>query len=76
MAHELLGKKAPDFTLVGIDLQPIKSSDYEGKNLILHFFPLAFSSTCTAQMCTANTVENDYSSLNVSFRVEKIRRRK
>lgn len=64
MEHELLGKKAPDFTLVGIDLQPIKFSDYKGMNLILHFFPLAFSSTCTAQMCTANTVENDYSGLN------------
>lgn len=58
------GQKAPDFKLVGTDLQPITLKDYKGKNLILHFFPLAFTSVCTTQMCTANANENDYSSLN------------
>lgn len=59
-----VGMKAPDFKLVGLDLQPVSLSDYQGKNLILHFFPLAFTSICTAQMCTANEEENDYSQLN------------
>lgn len=58
------GQKAPEFKLVGTDLQPITLSDYKGKNLILHFFPLAFTSVCTAQLCTANAEENDYTALN------------
>lgn len=61
-----IGDKAPDFKLVGTDLSPITLSDFKGKNLILHFFPLAFTSVCTAQMCTARDEENDYSSLNAS----------
>ncbi len=58
------GDKAPDFKLVGTDLQPITLSAYKGNNLILHFFPLAFTSVCTEQLCTANGEENDYMSLN------------
>ncbi len=58
------GQKAPEFKLVGTDLQPITLNDYKGKNLILHFFPLAFTSVCTTQMCMANENESDYSSLN------------
>lgn len=58
------GSKAPEFSLVGTDLTPITLASYKGKNLVLHFFPLAFTSVCTVQMCTANDDENDYSSLN------------
>ncbi len=58
------GDKAPKFKLVGTDLQPITLSAYKGNNLILHFFPLAFTSVCTEQLCTANGEENDYTSLN------------
>lgn len=64
MAQVTKGQKAPDFKLVGTDLEPIQLSDYKGKNLILHFFPLAFTSVCTEQLCTANGEENDYASLN------------
>ncbi|MEM8523898.1 MAG: peroxiredoxin [Bacteroidota bacterium] len=59
-----VGQKAPNFALVGTDLKPVKLEDFKGKNLILHFFPLAFTSICTAQMCTARDEENDYSALN------------
>ncbi len=59
-----IGDKAPAFTLIGIDLKPIRLADYEGKKLILHFFPLAFTSVCTEQLCTARDEENDYSDLN------------
>jgi len=60
------GSKAPELTLVGADLSPIRLSNYQGKNLILHFFPLAFTSVCTAQMCTARDEENDYTQLNAA----------
>lgn len=59
-----IGQKAPNFTLVGTDLKPVKLEDFKGKNLVLHFFPLAFTSICTAQMCTARDEENDYATLN------------
>lgn len=64
MAELTVGQKAPDFKLVGTDLEPIQLNDYKGKNLILHFFPLAFTSVCTEQLCMANGTENDYTSLN------------
>ncbi|WP_350284576.1 peroxiredoxin [uncultured Croceitalea sp.] len=64
MAELVVGQKAPDFKLVRTDLEPIQLSDYQGKNLILHFFPLAFTSVCTEQLCTANGADNDYASLN------------
>ncbi|MFS4467201.1 redoxin domain-containing protein [Maribacter sp. 2210JD10-5] len=64
MATLTIGQKAPDFKLVGTDLEPITLEDYKGKNLILHFFPLAFTSVCTEQLCTANGEENNYASLN------------
>lgn len=64
MAEITVGEKAPNFKLVGTDLEPITLSDYKGKNLILHFFPLAFTSVCTEQLCTANGDANDYASLN------------
>ena len=61
-----IGDKAPDFKLVGTDLSPVTLNDFKGKNLILHFFPLAFTSVCTAQMCTARDEKSDYASLNAS----------
>lgn len=64
MLELTVGQKAPDFKLVGTDLEPITLNDYKGKNLILHFFPLAFTSVCTEQLCTANGEDNEYTSLN------------
>jgi peroxiredoxin len=52
MAAEV-GTKAPDFTLVNQDREPVTLSDHIGKgNIVLAFFPGAFSGTCTKEMCT------------------------
>jgi peroxiredoxin len=52
MAAEV-GSKAPDFTLVNQDREPVKLSDQVGSGtIVLAFFPGAFSSTCTKEMCT------------------------
>ncbi len=59
-----VGMKAPELSLVSTNLEPLRLSKYKGKNLILHFFPLAFTSVCTDQMCTARDEENDYTQLN------------
>jgi peroxiredoxin len=52
MAAEV-GSKAPDFTLVNQDREPVKLSEQLGKgNTVLAFFPGAFSGVCTKEMCT------------------------
>ena len=47
-----LGSKAPDFTLPDQDRQPVTLSSKLGRPVILAFFPGAFSSTCTKELCT------------------------
>jgi glutaredoxin-dependent peroxiredoxin len=51
MAVEI-GSQAPDFTLMNQDRQPVTLSADEGKPVVLAFFPAAFSSVCTKEMCT------------------------
>jgi peroxiredoxin len=47
-----VGSKAPDFTLTNQDRQPVTLSEQRGKPVVLAFFPAAFSSVCTKEMCT------------------------
>jgi peroxiredoxin len=48
-----VGSKAADFTLVNQDREPVKLSEQIGSgNIVLAFFPAAFSGTCTKEMCT------------------------
>jgi peroxiredoxin len=42
------GQKAPSFSLYDSDKNKINLSDLEGRNVLLLFFPLAFTSVCTA----------------------------
>ena len=46
-----VGSKAPDFTLPNQDRQPVSLSSAAGKNVVLAFFPAAFTSVCTKQLC-------------------------
>jgi peroxiredoxin len=47
-----VGSTAPDFTLVNQDREPVTLSALRGQRVILAFFPAAFSSTCTQELCT------------------------
>jgi glutaredoxin-dependent peroxiredoxin len=47
-----VGSKAPDFTLADQDRQPVTLSAQRGKPVVLAFFPAAFSSVCTKELCT------------------------
>jgi len=48
-----VGSKAPDFTLPNQDRQPVSLGEALGKNnVVLAFFPAAFSSVCTKELCT------------------------
>jgi peroxiredoxin len=47
-----IGQPAPDFTLYNTEKQPVTLSAHQGKNVLLLFFPLAFTSVCTAELCS------------------------
>ena len=51
MALPAVGSPAPDFTLPSTSGQSVTLSALRGKNVLLAFFPLAFTSTCTAELC-------------------------
>ncbi|MBY6351777.1 peroxiredoxin [Rhodococcoides corynebacterioides] len=47
-----VGAQAPEFTLKDQNNQPVSLSDYRGrKNVLLIFFPLAFTGTCQGELC-------------------------
>ncbi len=48
-----IGDKAPDFSLFDTDKNACKLSDLQGKkNVLLLFFPMAFTGTCTTELCS------------------------
>lgn len=52
MAVEV-GDSAPDFELKDQHGTPVKLSDFRGqKDVVLVFYPLAFSGVCTGELCT------------------------
>lgn len=46
-----IGDKAPEFTLRASDTKEVSLSDYKGKRVLVLFFPLAFTGTCTEELC-------------------------
>ncbi len=59
-----VGQTAPDFKLFNTEKQEVSLSSFKGKNVILHFFPLAFTGVCTTQLCTARDNMDVYTKLN------------
>ena len=47
-----VGTKAPDFTLTSDEGKPVTLSQNLGSSVVLAFFPAAFSSVCTKELCT------------------------
>jgi peroxiredoxin len=63
-----VGSKAPDVTMFSQTpegIVPIKVSDYAGKkNVLLLFFPAAFTGVCTQEMCVVRDSMSIYEGLN------------
>ena len=63
-----VGDQAPGFTLKsksGDDLNDISLSDYSGqKNVLILFFPLAYTGVCTEEMCSVSGGLADYDTLD------------
>ena len=47
----LPGDKAPSFELFDTQKKKVSLDDFKGRNVLLLFFPLAFTSVCTAELC-------------------------
>ena len=47
-----VGQQAPDFSIYDSDKKKVSLSDYKGKNVLLLFFPQAFTGTCTKELCS------------------------
>ena len=63
MAAEV-GQQAPDFELFDNDKNLTKLSDSKGKNVVLAFFPGAFTGVCTTEMCTFRDRSDSFNSMN------------
>ena len=58
-----IGDKAPLFTLYSEEKSPVSLNDYQGRRLLILFFPLAFTGVCTEELCTMRDALADYNSL-------------
>jgi len=58
-----IGQQAPDFTLFDSEKKKITLSDQKGQTVLLLFFPLAFTSTCTAELCSVRDNINFYNNV-------------
>ena len=59
-----VGDKAPNFTLRAHDKSEVSLENYKGKNVVLLFFPLAFTGVCTTELCTMRDDIATYSGLD------------
>ncbi len=60
-----VGNIAPDFTLYSDEMKPVRLSDFRGKkNVLLLFFPGAFTSVCTSELNLVNNELEEYENLD------------
>jgi len=61
-----VGQKAPDFKLIDKDKNEVTYANFKGKNLILFFFPMAWTGSCTKEMCAVQEDFKMYEGLNAA----------
>ena len=47
-----IGQEAPGFELYDTEKHKVSLSDFRGQNVLLLFFPLAFTRVCTKELCS------------------------
>lgn len=63
-----IGDKAPDFELVNQHGEKVKLSSYQGqKPVVLVFYPLSFSGTCTGELCELRDNIGEFDSKDVEL---------
>ena len=63
MAIEI-GNAAPEFSLFDTDKNKVNLSDLKGKNILLLFFPQAFTGVCTKELCAVRDDISRYNNAN------------
>lgn len=58
-----VGTTAPEFSLYDSDKKNVSLTDFKDKNVLILFFPLAFTGTCTKELCT---VRDDIGKYNLN----------
>jgi len=58
-----IGQEAPDFKLHNTEKNLISLHDYNGKNVLLLFFPLAFTGVCTSELCSVRDTLAQYNDI-------------
>lgn len=61
-----VGTQAPDFKLFNSEKKEVSLADFKGRNLIMQFFPAAFTGVCTAQMCSSRDSLSLYNDMNAA----------
>jgi peroxiredoxin len=59
-----IGQKAPPFSLYDSQKNIVSLETFKGKNIVLLFFPLAFTSVCTKELCSVRDNITQYNNLN------------
>jgi peroxiredoxin len=59
-----IGQTAPDFILYDSAKNKVTLSEQRGQHVLLLFFPLAFTSTCTAELCAVRDNISFYNNVN------------
>jgi len=70
-----IGQKAPAFSLYDSEKNKVSLEDYKGRNVLLLFFPLAFTGVCTKELCTIRdniAVYNDTNAQVVGISVDSL----
>lgn len=62
-----IGDAAPNFSLFDSDKNQVSLEDYRGKEVVLLFFPLAFTSVCTTELCNMRDNISEYNDLNAEI---------
>ena len=62
-----VGDKAPDFSLRASDKSLVTLKDQRGKNVVLLFFPFAFTGVCTKEMCMMRDSIGEYEKLDAQL---------
>ena len=62
-----IGQKAPDFKLIDTEKNEVTLEQFRGKNVVLFFFPMAWTGPCTKEMCAIQEDYAAYQSLNAQI---------
>jgi len=70
-----VGHTAPDFTLYDSEKIKVTLSELKGQNVLLLFFPLAFTGTCTKELCSVRdniSLYNDAKAIVLGISVDSL----